>query len=128
MRQFPISNFQFPKKLNQKLQENKDQAFFSKKLATIVRTVEIDFTLDKTDWRKNLDRQNIEKTFRDFGFYSLGKRLDDLGLQANGQLELEPAVQKVNTGADLKELKTQDDFNGFAKEAKKNGKITCYIK
>jgi len=137
-----ISNFQFPiskkdksrikpplsEKLIQKLQENKDQAFFSKKLATIVRTVEIDFTLDKTDWRKNLDRQNIEKTFRDFGFYSLGKRLDDLGLQANGQLELEPAVQKVNTGADLKELKTQDDFNGFAKEAKKNGKITCYIK
>ena len=89
-----ISNFQFPiskkqregiikplsEKLIQKLQENKDQAFFSKKLATIIRNVEIDFSLEKTDWKANLDYQGIEKLFKELGFFSLIKRLGESGV------------------------------------------------
>src|SRR3989338_5457987 len=63
-----ISNFQFPiskrdkakiklplsEKLIQKLLENKDMAFFSKKLSTIIKDVEIDFKLEDAEWRKKM--------------------------------------------------------------------------
>ena len=94
-----ISNFQFPiskqtkdskskknktpiepplsAKLIQKLLENKDMAFFSKKLATIIRDVDVDFDLNKADWVKNINRPEIERIFKELGLYSLIKRLDD---------------------------------------------------
>ncbi len=65
-------------KLKEKLIENKDQAFFSKKLATIIRNVDIDFSLDKAEWRKNLDYSELEKKLKEFGFFSLVKRLSDV--------------------------------------------------
>src|SRR3989344_1044814 len=48
-------------KLLERLVENKDQAFFSKRLATIIRDVEIDFDLAKTEWYAHLDRPALEK-------------------------------------------------------------------
>ncbi len=69
-------------KLLEKLKENKDQAFFSKKLATIIRNLEVDFNLDKANWRKNLKEEDVESTFKDFGFYSLIKRLVELDITA----------------------------------------------
>ncbi|MDP3954407.1 MAG: DNA polymerase I [bacterium] len=88
-----ISNFQFPiskkdkekiksplsEKLIQKLQDNKDQAYFSKQLSTIVTDLDIDFSIEKTEWRKNFNKKEIEKIFRDLGFTSLIKRLPELG-------------------------------------------------
>jgi len=65
-------------KLIQKLLDNKDMAFFSKKLATIIKDVELDFELDKADWLKNLKREEVEKKFKELGFYSLTKRLEEL--------------------------------------------------
>ncbi|MDO8496570.1 MAG: DNA polymerase I [bacterium] len=97
-------------KLKEKLIENKDQAFFSKKLATIVRDVEVDFNIAKVDWRKNLDRHNIEKTFKEFGFYSLVKRLDELDIQATGKLDLEPAKPVASEGILIQELKTKGEI------------------
>jgi DNA polymerase-1 len=68
-------------KLIQKLFENKDMAFFSKKLATIVRDVDVDFDLAKANWLKNLKKEEVEKKFKEFGFYSLIKRLEELDVQ-----------------------------------------------
>jgi DNA polymerase-1 len=89
-------------KLAEKLIANKDQAFFSKKLSTIVRDVDIDFSLEKADWRKNIDLAKVEKEFRDLGFASLVKRLSELpGLAVSGkaQDETEVATDKtVETG------------------------------
>src|SRR3989344_1147810 len=46
-------------KLAEKLLENKDMAFFSKKLATIIRNVEVDFSLVQSDWRQNIDKEKL---------------------------------------------------------------------
>ncbi|OGN00952.1 MAG: DNA polymerase I [Candidatus Yanofskybacteria bacterium RIFCSPHIGHO2_02_FULL_41_29] len=118
-----IKNQGLSEKLIQKLQENKDQAFFSKKLATIVRTVDIDFSLEKTDWRKNLDLQAIEKTFKDFGFYSLVKRLSEIDVQSSIStldLNLAPALLQESTHIkscdSVKEIKNAVDKIKLKKE------------
>lgn len=82
-------------KLADKLKEHEPQAIFSKRLATIVRDVETDFSLKQVHWRENLSLEKIAKTFKGFGFFSLLKRLSDVGLSAQGGLDLEPVVPKV---------------------------------
>lgn len=72
-------------KLLEKLIVNKDLAFFSKKLSTIVRNVDIDFKLEMADWKTNLDRENLEKTLKNFGFFSLVKRLNEIDLGSPNQ-------------------------------------------
>ena len=110
-------------KLIQKLQENKDQAFFSKKLATIITDVDIDFSLDKTDWRKNLDFQAIEKVFKDFGFYSLVKRLPEIDVKSTEEkLDLgfetvvNPESSPIKTCDTQKSIKIAIDQLKTAKE------------
>ncbi|MDP4001543.1 MAG: DNA polymerase I [bacterium] len=65
-------------KLIQKLIDNKDQAFFSKHLATIIRDVDIEFDLDKTEWRKHLDKLALEKLLKDLALYNIVKRLGEI--------------------------------------------------
>lgn len=79
-------------KLADKLKEHEQQAIFSKRLATIVRDVEADFSLAQAHWRENLDLAKIAKTFKDFGFFSLLKRLTDIGLAVQGGLNFEQAA------------------------------------
>lgn len=102
-------------KLVQKLLENKDMAFFSKKLSTIIRDVDIDFNLNKADWLKNLNRPEIEKLFKELGLYSLVKRLGEIdalsgGLPAQtGQMTL-PEIgprENINDFASPKDLRSQ---------------------
>lgn len=71
-------------KLIEKLLEFKDQAFFSKQLATLVTDLDVDLSLGKTDWRKNMDQSKIETLFKDLGFTSLLKRLSEIGLSGEG--------------------------------------------
>ncbi|MGD0977345.1 MAG: DNA polymerase I [Minisyncoccia bacterium] len=66
--------------LKQKLVENKDKAYFSKQLSEIVTDLKVDFSLEKAEWRKNLDLSEIEKAFKDLSFFSLLKRLPEIGL------------------------------------------------
>lgn len=63
-------------KLFDKLREFKEQAFFSKYLATIRRDapVAIDLAAAKT---RDFDRQKVRALFKELGFYSLIKRLPD---------------------------------------------------
>ncbi|MBI2674478.1 MAG: DNA polymerase I [Candidatus Yanofskybacteria bacterium] len=98
-----IKNFKKPltTKLVEKLLENKDMAFFSKKLATIVRDVDVDFSLDKSDWLKNLKKEEVDKQLKELGFYSLTKRFDELdiqGLNIRQKALLEPTQTRLCTG------------------------------
>ena len=65
-------------KLAEKLLANKDMAFFSKKLGTIVLTLPVNFDLEKGQWQKHIKRDVLEQKFKDFGFFSLLKRLPEL--------------------------------------------------
>ena len=65
-------------KLAEKLLENKDMAFFSKKLATIIRDVDVDFSLVKSDWRQNIDKEKLNGLLKELGLYSLVKRFSEM--------------------------------------------------
>lgn len=64
-------------KLREKLLANKDMAFFSKRLATIVCDLDIPFSLKEADWKNRGNQTTIEKLMRDLGIYSLAKRLPE---------------------------------------------------
>ena len=72
------------KSLNQKLQEllleYKEQAFFSKYLASVRDNVPIDFKLEALQW-ENFDRKKVFEIFEDYGFHSLIKRLSEIDSQ-----------------------------------------------
>ena len=74
-------------KLKDKLAENQEMAFFSKKLATIKLNVPLEFDLNKCAWQ-NYDRNEAGKLFIDFGFNSLLRRLP------GSDRDVIPAVQK----------------------------------
>jgi len=56
------------------LKDNKDQAFFSKMLATIHKNVPIDFNFKKCQWGK-YDKKKAGRLLKSLEFYSLIKRL-----------------------------------------------------
>jgi len=60
--------------LRKKLEEYKDQAFFSKNLAKINQNIEIDLDFKKGEW-KNYDREKVIKILKGLEFFSLVARL-----------------------------------------------------
>lgn len=62
--------------LRKKLVEFKDQALFSRELASIRKDVPINFKLEDLEW-KNYDRENVERVLRELNFNSLVRRLPD---------------------------------------------------
>ncbi len=91
-------------KLAEKLLANKDQAFFSKRLSTLVTDLEVDFSPEKANWKKNADILKIEKAFKDLGFSSLLRRLPEIGLAANGK-----ALAGLQAAANLPKLEYDPD-------------------
>jgi DNA polymerase-1 len=64
-------------KLVEKLQEHKDIALFSKRLATIVCNLDIDFEIANADWKKNFEQERLETLLKELGIYSLAKRIPE---------------------------------------------------
>lgn len=127
-----ISNFKFPiskkdkvkikpplsEKLIQKLIENKDMAFFSKKLSIIIKDVDIDFKLEDAEWRKTMKKEGIYRVFKSMGFYSLLKRISEIdgstSLITNGTTSAQASfLPPVITGPKAKELKTIKEIADF---------------
>jgi DNA polymerase-1 len=75
--------------LRAKLEEYKDQAFFSKNLAKINQNIEIDFDFKKGEW-KNYDREKVTKILKDLEFFSLVARLPTLEAPADSGQERLP--------------------------------------
>lgn len=63
------------KKLVERLKENKEMAFFSKKLATIQQNVPIKINLKELDWQKNFNKDKVKELFNELNFQTLLKRL-----------------------------------------------------
>ncbi|HZZ99624.1 MAG TPA: DNA polymerase I, partial [Candidatus Paceibacterota bacterium] len=79
-------------KLIEKLETNKDQALFSKRLATIICDVDFEFDFDKTEWRKHMAREQLEKLLKDLALFSLVKRLDEIDGEAKSAPVVRPAA------------------------------------
>lgn len=59
-----------------KLVNQKEKAFLSKRLAEICRDIDLNFDLESCSW-KNYDRDGVAKIFKDLGFFSLLARLPE---------------------------------------------------
>src|SRR3989344_2566531 len=55
-------------------------AFFSKKLSIIAKDVPIDFSLDQARWRERGNVKELQEILKKYGFFSLVRRLPDIGL------------------------------------------------
>ncbi len=135
-----ISNFQLPiskkdktkikpplsEKLIQKLQENKEMAFFSKKLATIIKDIDIDFQLDKAEWLSFYDQSKVQKVLQDLGFYSLIKRLDELKNIPQTMLDMPQEVESKNEPK-YRELKEAKNITKLFDQIRKKQEVILHI-
>lgn len=131
--QFPVSNKNKAKikpplteKLIQKLQENKEMAFFSKKLATIIKDIDIDFDLDKAEWLLFYNQSKVQKILQDLGFYSLIKRLDELKSIPQTVLDMSQTVELENKPK-YREFREAKDIIKLFDQIRKNGEIILQI-
>lgn len=69
-----------------KIVEGKEDAEFSKMLATIRTDVPIDFSLPDRVWRDRIDTQTLKELFVQLEFRSLGARVDELLGVSAGQI------------------------------------------
>ncbi len=108
--------------VREKLAHGRKDAFLSKRLATIVRDVPVDFSLDAAA-RRHYDRQKAAELFRELEFTSLVSKLpDDVGGEEAGEkrpteqmlLVDSPVTEKA--GHDYRLVSDEQSFGRFMKE------------
>jgi len=120
--------YKLSEKLIQKLLENKDMAFFSKKLATIIRDVELDFELDKADWLKHLNKDEVKKLLKELDFYSLIKRLEEMDILVGKQMTLLAAEGEPGQGRETESVEKKTTQTKEFKSVGEIKEITAKIK
>lgn len=114
-------------KLIEKLAANKDQAIFSKRLATIIRDVDIDFELSKAKWREHLKRPELEKILKDLQLYNIVKRLAEIELESVPEAQkpatLFPETDQIKTSV----LGSAAEIEKTFKELESKGSVTLDI-
>ena len=99
--------------VKQKIEENKEQAIFSKKLATIIRDVPIEINLDELSYG-DYDRSKVIEEFKRFGFNTLIKQIIDMDGDESTEEEITLNIKHL------------DNIEEFKKEVENNKKV--YIK
>ena len=91
------------------LTEHKDEAFFSKELASIRLDAPIDAPLLETSWCDSIEREKAEKLFRELGFRSLiGRLAEFLGTTGMSEEGDGSALVGQFTPLEVAEEETQD--------------------
>lgn len=103
------------------LEENEEEAMFSKGLAEIRRDAPINFSLEDSAWKKTYNETDVKKIFSELGFRSLMERLPDSQAPVSGKAQ-ESGLEK------LKDSVTEKFFNeieaplaGILKEMQEKG-------
>ncbi|WP_297136382.1 DNA polymerase I, partial [Terrisporobacter sp.] len=99
--------------VKKKIEENKEQAIFSKKLATIIRDVPIEINLDELSYG-DYDRSKVIEEFKRFGFNTLIKQIIDMDGDESAEEEITLNINHL------------DNIEEFKKEVENNKKV--YIK
>ena len=99
--------------VKKKIEENKEQAVFSKKLATIMRDVPIEISLDELAYG-DYDKNAVIEEFKKFGFNTLIKQV--LSMDLDG----EESQWKKKIELNIDHL---DNVEEFKKEVEKNNKL-----
>ena len=113
-------------KLAEKLLTNKDQAFFSKQLSQVVCDLDLDFSLQKARWRDGLARDEIERLFREYGFNSLIKRIDELSISQPDLLSAS-STEQVAEVPGAKEMGGEREIEDFSMLARKKGALSLHV-
>ncbi len=116
-----------PEGVRTKLESEKDEALFSKELATIHTKVPLDFSLKGMEWKGDV-RQNekVRTIFQQLGFFSLVKRLDMPGAQAPAPAKKERA-EGSEKSAQWTALESEDEAKKFVAVAAKEGIVALGI-
>ena len=93
-----------------KLEENKELAIMSKKLATIIRDVPVEFNLEELEYG-NYNTKDILDVFKYLGFTSLIPRIGNL-------VEREDIVNEANV-----EISKLEDIDEFINKVKENNEL-----
>lgn len=96
-----------------KVEDNKDSAVMSKELATILRSVPIEYTLDDLKWG-DFEAESVFKLFQEYKFNSLISRIAELSGQ-NGNQEESIEVKKL------------EDIKSFVKKVSEKGSLCLKI-
>ena len=94
-----------------KLEENKELAIMSKKIATIIRDVPVEFNLEELEYG-NYNTKDILDVFKYLGFTSLIPRIGNLD-------ESEEIVNEANV-----EISKLEDIDEFINKVKENNELT----
>ena len=88
--------------IKKKIEENKELAIMSKRLATIIRDVPIDVSLEELEYG-NYDKDAVLEEFKRFGFTSLISRLIDLDgeSQLNDKVDLKLNIKPLDNAETL---------------------------
>ena len=106
------------KKLKENLTEYREQAIFSKDLATIKTDVPIEFDLESIKSHENFDKIGLKNLFINLEMKTLINKIDGL---ENNEEEEEITI-------DYTEIKTLDGLNKFYKEIENNIYLTFSLK
>ena len=96
-----------------KIEENKDQAVFSKKLATIITDVPIEISLDELSYG-DYDKNAVIEEFKKFGFNTLIKQV----LAMDGGNEESIVEEKIELN-----INHLEDISAFKNEIEKTNKL-----
>jgi len=104
-----------PKKISEKLKENKDQAFFSKKLATIKQDVPVKFNIKDAEFGE-YNKEKVSELFRELNFFTLVSRLGQ-------EHKEEKATEANNESQDTSKKATEKNIA----DAKKSDLVSIFL-
>lgn len=90
-----------------KLIEGKDDAYYSKDLVTIYREVPLDVSFDDLKY-KNCNIEELTNIYKDLGFYSLLKKLDDV-IEEDKKKEEHNSIDNFKVITDINEVKINEE-------------------
>ncbi|MEG0854957.1 MAG: DNA polymerase I [Terrisporobacter sp.] len=110
--------------VKKKLEENKEQAIFSKRLATIVRDVPIEVTLEELAYG-DYDKNAVIEEFKRFGFTTLIKQVLDMDGGSSESAVEEKIELKITHLENIEEFKKEVEKNNevFIKTVSEVGNI-----
>lgn len=77
------------------LEENEEEAMFSKTLAEIRRDAPIDFELPDKEWKDSVDPNMVEKIYSELEFKNLNERFKELLHSGSGEKKEEPEAKEI---------------------------------
>ncbi|QGU94899.1 DNA polymerase I [Clostridium bovifaecis] len=110
------------KKMKENLMENREQAIFSKRLATIVTDVPIYISLEDIKSKEAYDVNGVKELFKKLEFKSLLEKLEEKD-RADSKEEIYEAKDNYSVKAEYEEIKTIKEFS----ELVRNINSTVYL-